>query len=128
MAFLSSLSQEFLFILAFFYFVNSFQYFGDFLSKATPAGMGETSARSFSKQHKTPYCFSRSSRSFFEGNLLLDDCIFLWNGIRWFFKKTFQVKKPTLESTSENEEPSDSIGIIIAIIIDVNYWLWKLIS
>ena len=42
MAFLSSPSQEFLFILAFFYFVNSFQCFGDFLSKATPAGMGET--------------------------------------------------------------------------------------
>ena len=42
MAFLSSPSQEFLFILAFFYFVNSFQCFGDFLSKATPAGMGDT--------------------------------------------------------------------------------------
>ena len=69
MAFLSSTSQEFLFILAFFYFVNSFQYFGDFLSKATPAGMGETIAY----------------------RLL------------------------------ENEEPSDSIGIIIAVIIDVNY-------
>ena len=69
MAFLSSPSQEFLFILAFFYLVNSFQYFGDFLSKATPAGMGETIAY----------------------RLL------------------------------ENEEPSDSIGIIIAVIIDVNY-------
>ena len=86
-------------------------------------------ARSFSKQHKTPYCFSHSSRRvLFEGSLLLDDWIFLWNVTRWFFKKTFPVKKPTLESTSENEEPSDSIGIIIAVIIDVNYWLWKLIS
>ena len=52
-----------------FYLVNSFQYFGDFLSKATPAGMGETIAY----------------------RLL------------------------------ENKEPSDSIGIIIAVIIDVNY-------
>ena len=57
------------FILAFFYFVNSFQYFGDFLSKATPAGMGETIAYRLLK----------------------------------------------------NEEPSDSIGITIAVIIDVNY-------
>ena len=69
MVYLPSPSQEFLFILAFFYLVNSFQYFGDFLSKATPAGMGETIA------------------------------------YRLF----------------ENEEPSDSIGIIIAVIIDVNY-------
>jgi len=37
------------------------------------------------------------------------------------FQENFLVKKPTLESTSENEEYSDSIGIIIAIIIDVNY-------
>ena len=28
----------------------------------------------------------------------------------------------------KNEEPSDSIGIIIAVIIDVNYWLWKFIA
>jgi len=28
----------------------------------------------------------------------------------------------------KNEEPSDSIGITIAVIIDVNYWLWKFIS
>ena len=69
MAFLSSPSQEFLFILAFFYLVNSFQYFGDFMSKATPAGMGETIAYRLLK----------------------------------------------------NEEPSDSIGITIAVIIDVNY-------
>ena len=69
MAFLSSPSQEFLFILAFFYFVNSFQCFGDFLSKATPAGMGETIAYRLLK----------------------------------------------------NEELSDSIGITIAVIIDVNY-------
>lgn len=69
MAFLSSPSHEFLFILAFFYLVNSFQYFGDFLSKATPAGMGETIAYRLLK----------------------------------------------------NEEPSDSIGITIAVIIDVNY-------
>ena len=35
-------------------------------------------ARSFSKQHKTPYCFSHSSRRvLFEGSLLLDDWIFL---------------------------------------------------
>ena len=62
-------SQEFLFILAFFYLVNSFQYFGDFLSKATLAGMGETIAYRLLK----------------------------------------------------NEELSDSIGITIAVIIDVNY-------
>ena len=37
------------------------------------------------------------------------------------FSKNFLVKKPTLVNTSENEEPSDSIGIIIAVIIDVNY-------
>lgn len=69
MVYLSSPSQEFLFILAFFYLVNSFQYFGDFMSKATPAGMGETIAYRLLK----------------------------------------------------NEEPSDSIGITIAVIIDVNY-------
>ena len=86
-------------------------------------------ARSFSKQHNPPLLFLPfQPKGSFEGSLLLDDWIFLWNVTRWFFKKTFQVKKPTLESTSENEEPSDSIGIIIAIIIDVNYWLWKLIS
>ena len=69
MVFLPSPSKEFLFILAFFYFVNSFQYFGDLLSKATLAGMGETIAYRLLK----------------------------------------------------NEELSDSIGITIAVIIDVNY-------
>ena len=69
MVFLPSPSQEFLFILAFFYLVNAFQYFGDFLSKAYLAGMGGTIAYRLLK----------------------------------------------------NEEPSDSIGIIIAVIIDVNY-------
>ena len=42
MVYLSSPSQESLFILAFFYFVNPFQNFGDFLLEVAPAGMGET--------------------------------------------------------------------------------------
>ena len=69
MVYLSSPSQEFLFILAFFYLVNSFQHFGDFLLEVAPAGMGETIAYRLLK----------------------------------------------------NEELSDSIGITIAVIIDVNY-------
>ena len=44
MAFLSSPSQEFLFILAFFYFVNSFQYFGDFFVKSYPSWNGRNNS------------------------------------------------------------------------------------
>ena len=68
-AFFFSLPQEFLFMLAFFYFVSPFQNFGDFL------------------------CQNVSG----------------WNG------------RNIANRLLKNEEHSDSIGIIIAIIIDVNY-------